>query len=193
MLIQRRSPQLTSSTRGSVVSRRAESTRARAERLRRGFGRLGIRSEGVVQHVHCPDSTRGALAGAPERQPPAPGAPLPAVRTLRRSDRAPAPDHRRRRDQRILGAARLGRFPIEPHFLLPAWHWLPESARVAVLRRRAVGWAGRCPDPDFARRIVEEHRLMCRRELARLFPDAEIVAERFLGLVKSWTAIGTLD
>ena len=64
---------------------------------------------------------------------------------------------------------------------------------MAVLRRRAVGWAGRCPDPDFARRIVEEHRLMRRRELARLFPDAEIVAERFLGLVKSWTAIGTLD
>ena len=38
-------------------SRRAESTRARAERLRRGFGRLGIGSEGVVQHVHVSHST----------------------------------------------------------------------------------------------------------------------------------------
>jgi hypothetical protein len=84
-------------------------------------------------------------------------------------------------------------FPVEPHFLVPAWHWLPESARVAVLRRHGVGWAGRCPDPDFARRIVEEHRLMRRWELARLFPDAEIVAERLGGLVKSWTAIGTLN
>jgi Methyltransferase domain len=82
-------------------------------------------------------------------------------------------------------------FPVEPHFLVPAWHWLPESARVAILRRRGVGWAGRCPDPDFARRIVEEHRLMRRRELARLFPDARIVGERFGGLVKSWTAVGT--
>src|SRR6188474_635813 len=54
MLIQRRSPKRTSSMRGSVASRRAESTRARAERLRRGFGRLGIGSEGVVQHVHYP-------------------------------------------------------------------------------------------------------------------------------------------
>src|SRR5688500_5460421 len=53
-------------------------------------------------------------------------------------------------------------FPIEPHFLVPAWHWLPESARVAVLLRRGVGWAGRCPDPAFARRIIEEHRLMRR-------------------------------
>src|SRR5829696_2983925 len=37
-------------------------------------------------------------------------------------------------------------FPIEPHFLAPGWHWLPEDTRVAILRRRGVGWAGRCPD-----------------------------------------------
>jgi len=81
-------------------------------------------------------------------------------------------------------------FPIEPHFLVPAWHWLPEDARVAILRRRGVGWAGRCPDPVHARRVVEEHRLMRRAELARLFPDARIVGERFGGFTKSWTAIG---
>jgi hypothetical protein len=81
-------------------------------------------------------------------------------------------------------------FPIEPHFLVPAWQWLPEEARVQILRRRGVGWAGRCEDPEFARRIVREHRLMRRTELARLFPDASIVGERFGGLVKSWTALG---
>jgi hypothetical protein len=81
-------------------------------------------------------------------------------------------------------------FPIEPHFLVPAWHWLPEDARVAILRRRGVGWAGRCPDPQHARKVVEEHRLMRRRELARLFPDATIIGERIGGLVKSWTAVG---
>jgi methyltransferase family protein len=81
-------------------------------------------------------------------------------------------------------------FPVEPHFLVPAWHWLPEDARVAILRRRGVGWAGRCPDPEFARSIVQQHRLMRRRELARLFPGAVIVGERVGGLVKSWTALG---
>ena len=81
-------------------------------------------------------------------------------------------------------------FPVEPHFLVPLWHWLPEEARVAILRRRGVGWAGRCPDPDKARAIVQEHRLMRRRELARLFPGATLVPERFGGFVKSWTAIG---
>ena len=59
-----------------------------------------------------------------------------------------------------------------------------------ILRRRGVGWAGRCPDPEFAREIVQQHRLMRRDELARLFPDAEIRSERFGGLVKSWTAVG---
>jgi len=81
-------------------------------------------------------------------------------------------------------------FPIEPHFLVPGWQWLPEDARVAILCRRGVGWAGRCEDPAFARRIVQEHRLMRRRELERLFPGATIVGERFGGLVKSWVAIG---
>jgi Methyltransferase domain len=80
-------------------------------------------------------------------------------------------------------------FPVEPHFLVPAWHWLPESTRVAILQRRGVGWAGRCPDPDYAREIVQQHRLMRRNELARLFPGASIVPERFGGLVKSWTAL----
>jgi methyltransferase family protein len=80
-------------------------------------------------------------------------------------------------------------FPVEPHFLVPAWHWLPERTRVAILQRRGVGWAGRCPDPDHARAIVKEHRLMRRGELARLFPEASIVPERMGGLVKSWTAI----
>jgi hypothetical protein len=80
-------------------------------------------------------------------------------------------------------------FPMEPHFLVPGWQWLPEPTRVAIVRRRPVGWMGRCPDPEVARRIVSEVRLLRRGELASLFPEASIVAERFGGLVKSWTAI----
>src|SRR5215218_6776988 len=58
MLIHRRPSRSTTSTFGSVAGAgRAASTRARAERLRRGFGRLGIASERVVQHVHTGDST----------------------------------------------------------------------------------------------------------------------------------------
>ena len=66
-------------------------------------------------------------------------------------------------------------FPVEPHFLAPAWHWLPVSARVALLRRRRWGWRGPCPDPADAEAAVREIRLMRGPELRRLFPEAKLV------------------
>src|SRR3954453_337970 len=33
-------------------------------------------------------------------------------------------------------------FPMEPHFLVPGWQYLPVAARVAILRRRRCGWGG---------------------------------------------------
>lgn len=80
-------------------------------------------------------------------------------------------------------------FPVEPHFLTPAWHWLPTRLRVALLRRRQWGWRGPCPDPDDAKALVNEIRLMRRRELERLFPDATLREERIGPLVKSFVAV----
>ena len=84
-------------------------------------------------------------------------------------------------------------FPVEPHDLTPGWQWLPTSLRIAILMRRPVGQMGRCPDRRFAERIVRETRLLSRRGMASLFPDAAIVPERFGGLVKSWTAVRGLS
>jgi hypothetical protein len=81
-------------------------------------------------------------------------------------------------------------FPMEPHFLVPGWHWLPEEARVSLIRRRACGWRGPCPDLEVARETVREVRLMQRRELDGLFPGATIQAERFGGLTKSFVVYG---
>lgn len=81
-------------------------------------------------------------------------------------------------------------FPMEPHFHLVGWQWLPLPVRISILRRWACGWRGPCPDPVGARRLVEEIRLLTRKELRELFPRANIVAERFYGLVKSWIAVG---
>jgi hypothetical protein len=77
-------------------------------------------------------------------------------------------------------------FPVEPHFLVPGWQWMPTAARRALVRRFRCGWRGPCPDEASAERTVREVRLMKRRELQRLFPGATIVGERFGGLVKSW-------
>jgi Methyltransferase domain len=78
-------------------------------------------------------------------------------------------------------------FPLEPHYLVPGWQWLPTQLRVAILRRRTVGQLGRTPDPVEARAVVEHTRLLTRRQLQRMFPDGELRAEKFAGLVKSWT------
>jgi hypothetical protein len=80
-------------------------------------------------------------------------------------------------------------FPVEPHFHVPGWQWLPEMTRVALIRRRRCGWRGPCADRDKARQLVREIRLMSRRELRRLFPEATLLPERFCGLVKSWIAV----
>jgi methyltransferase family protein len=80
-------------------------------------------------------------------------------------------------------------FPIEPHFLTPAWQWLPVGVRVAFLRRRRWGWRGPCPDADEARALVREVRLMRGRELRRLFAGATIRTERIGPLVKSFVAV----
>jgi len=67
-------------------------------------------------------------------------------------------------------------FPIEPHALLPFAHWLPPRARRAYWRLGAAGgW--------------EDIALLRRGELAALFPDARILAERVAGIAKSWIAL----
>lgn len=81
-------------------------------------------------------------------------------------------------------------FPVEPHFHVPAWQWMPIPVRTAILRRCACGMRGPYPDAEQARSAVAEIRLLSGRELARLFPRSRIWPERICGLVKSWVAIG---
>jgi hypothetical protein len=81
-------------------------------------------------------------------------------------------------------------FPMEPHFHVPGWQWLPLDVRIAIIRRWRCGWRGPYSDPARAREMVAEVRLMTGRELEQLFPDATLLRERFCGMVKSWIAIG---
>lgn len=81
-------------------------------------------------------------------------------------------------------------FPIEPHFHVPGWQWMPVSMRVAMLRRRRCGWRGPCPNTDEARALVTEVRLLTASEMRRVFPTAKLWRERVMGLTKSFVAIG---
>jgi|SRR5579859_464790 len=80
-------------------------------------------------------------------------------------------------------------FPMEPHFHIPGWQWMPVNMRVAMLRRWRCGWRGPSADPVRARELVREIRLLTRGELRTIFPGATLLPERLFGLVKSWTAI----
>jgi len=77
-------------------------------------------------------------------------------------------------------------FPIEPHFLFPAFQWLPLSLRVLLIQYFDLGWFNKTPDKEKAQALVGSIQLLKRAELLALFPGASIYKERIFGLVKSF-------
>ena len=85
------------------------------------------------------------------------------------------------------------RFPIEPHFLVPWFQYLPTGTRAWLLSRFDVGWYRRIPDITAARDEVESIQLLTRKRFMGLFPDARIHEEKLSALTKSFVAIGGWD
>lgn len=76
-------------------------------------------------------------------------------------------------------------FPVEPHFLAIGFHWLPRRIQPFVAKWLTPrGWLS-----DNAAEFAASTRLLTKREMKLLFPDCEILTERFLGLPKSYIAI----
>ena len=80
-------------------------------------------------------------------------------------------------------------FPMEPHFMTPFFHWLPEPTRAALIRNVALGSWPKAPTVEESFAWVQSARLLDRKMVACLFPDAELAVERVLGLPKSLMAI----
>jgi hypothetical protein len=79
-------------------------------------------------------------------------------------------------------------FPIEPHFLFPFFQFLPLAVRARLLQHFNLGWYSKMRDYQAALREVSVIRLLNRREVQQLFPEAVIFEEAFCGLVKSFVA-----
>lgn len=79
-------------------------------------------------------------------------------------------------------------FPIEPHFVFPFFQFLPIATRAWLLERFTLGWMPRQPNREAALREVRGIRLLGKAEMRKLFPDARIFEERYLGMVKSFVA-----
>ena len=82
-------------------------------------------------------------------------------------------------------------FPMEPHARFLFFHWMPEAWRYRILLRQSCGFWKQRSDVGAATKAVQSAVLLDRRQMQFLFPDAKLVAERFLGLTKSLMAIRT--
>lgn len=80
--------------------------------------------------------------------------------------------------------------PIEPHFLAPFFHWLPKAWRHRFARNFTPwGWIQR-PDRETARSMVDEIRLLTKKEMQELFPGCDIITEKLWEIFpKSYIAV----
>ncbi len=79
-------------------------------------------------------------------------------------------------------------FPVECHTFDPLVHWLPKSWRRHLLRHATLwGWLKR-PTQQEVDDFLATTRLPSFDEMRRLFPDCQILRERFAGLTKSYIA-----
>lgn len=77
-------------------------------------------------------------------------------------------------------------FPIEPHFSAPFFHWRSEQARARALLRMRPHYNG---DLAHAMKDIQSAKLLDRGQFRVLFPDCEVLSERFMGLTKSLIGI----
>ena len=80
-------------------------------------------------------------------------------------------------------------FPIEPHFVTPVFHWLPRKIRIKLVCCFALGWYKRAKTYNEAEKFVDNCRLLTKKELKVLFPEAIIFKERILFFIKSFMLI----
>lgn len=73
------------------------------------------------------------------------------------------------------------RFPVEAHNHMPFWWFWPKWLRDRTLRR----WHRRFP--EWAE-MIEETRVIHRKDFEKMFPDGEIIVERKYGFTKSYIA-----
>lgn len=77
-------------------------------------------------------------------------------------------------------------FPMEPHFLVPGFQWLPVALRVWLIRHFNLGWHKKITDIEQARDLVNHTRLLTKKEFQSLFPEAKLYEEKIFGLTKSF-------
>jgi len=76
-------------------------------------------------------------------------------------------------------------FPIEPHYRAPFFWSLPQPVRRMLARR----WTSILARRNYYQDEVDSMWLLDREEMKTLFPEAQIIEEKVLGIVKSLIAL----
>ena len=84
-------------------------------------------------------------------------------------------------------------FVVEPHFIAPVIHMLPRTLYRRLVPLFSLWYWIRRPSREEVGRVFDEIRLLDRKEVRMLFPDAEIIEERVLGMTKSFIAVRVAD
>jgi hypothetical protein len=80
-------------------------------------------------------------------------------------------------------------FPVEPHLMTPFIHYLPRGLQRRLVRNFTVWGLVTRSTPEEGAGFLALTELLAKQDLRKLFPNADIWAERFLGLAKSWIAV----
>ncbi|MCD6194941.1 class I SAM-dependent methyltransferase [bacterium] len=79
-------------------------------------------------------------------------------------------------------------FPLEPHFLLPGFQFLPKRIQKILVSNFSLGRFSKSSSLKEAEEIINSIRLLKFSEMRLLFPEAKILVERFLFWPKSYLA-----
>jgi hypothetical protein len=81
-------------------------------------------------------------------------------------------------------------FPVEPHYLFPAFQFLPLTLRARLLRRWPLVHT---PPSDRTGALAAalDVELLSRTDMRYLFPESRLIAERLAGITKSLVAVRT--
>ena len=77
-------------------------------------------------------------------------------------------------------------FFMEPHFQFPLFQFLPMKVKIFLIKRFQLGFMSKAKDDEEAVRIANSVRLLTKKELEKLFPDAEIKKEKIMFFTKSF-------
>jgi hypothetical protein len=84
-------------------------------------------------------------------------------------------------------------FPLEPHFLIIGFQYMPGWLRRLLIMHFNLGWYQKIKEKKTAKEVSDSIHLLSKKKLQILFPGAIIVREPFLLLTKSFIAIKPIN